>query len=343
MDLVQEAEDSGATRSASCEILNLDMRRLQRWQAHPEQADGRAGPKAMPLHTLSDEEKRMIIEVSTSAKYKDSSPWEIVAKLADLGRYLASESSFYRVLKEKNMIAHRGKEQPKRHAQPKHLIAVKPNEVWSWDITYLKTSIKGKYYYLYLIEDIFSRMIVGWRIEEMESAECAAELIEQSCIAESIGREQLNLHSDNGSPMKGSTMLAKLQSLGVMPSFSRPQVSNDNPYSESLFKTLKYRPSYPDGAFASMDEANEWVGRFVSWYNEEHLHSGIKFVTPLSRHQKKDKEILRKRTLVYELAKKLRPTRWSKSTRNWSPIIEVHLNQKKKETKETEVLRTNAA
>lgn len=285
----------------------------------------------------------MIIQVSTSERFRDSSPWEIVAKLADMGQFLASESSFYRVLKEKNMLAHRGKNKPMKHTQPKHLIAVNPNEVWSWDITYLKSPIKGIYYYLYLIEDIFSRMIVGWCIEEVESADHAARLIEQTCTRQSVQRWQVHLHSDNGSPMKGSSMLAKLQMLGVMPSFSRPQVSNDNPFSESLFKTLKYRPSFPGGAFASLAEANEWVRRFVHWYNEEHLHSGIKFVTPSSRHQRKDEQILEKRTMVYELAKKLNPARWSGSTRNWSMITEVHLNQKKKETNEKEVLRMEAA
>jgi transposase InsO family protein len=297
----------------------------------------------MPRHALSEKEKEMIIEVSASEKYRDSSPWEIVAKMADSGVYIASESSFYRVLGQNKLLSHRGKSQPKRHAQPKHLIAIKPNQVWSWDITYLKSPVKGSYYYLYLIEDIFSRMIVGWRIEEVESARHAAKLIELSCSRQGVKSGQISLHSDNGSPMKGSTMLAKLQSLGVMPSFSRPQVSNDNPYSESLFKTLKYRPSYPGGSFASLDEANEWVRRFVQWYNEEHLHSGIKFVTPASRHRCEDGEILKKRASVYELAKKQHPTRWSKSTRNWSMITKVHLNKTKKETNDSEMLRTKAA
>jgi len=343
MELVQEAEDAGANRSSSCELLQIDIRRLQRWEVHPEQPDMRAGPLTQPLHALSEKEKKMIIEVSTSDTYRDASPWEIVAKMADSGVYIASESSFYRVLRQKNLLSHRGKSRPQRHVQPQHLIAMEPNQVWSWDITYLKSPIKGNYYYLYLIEDIFSRMIVGWKIEEVESADHAASLIERSCIEQSVARGQIHLHADNGSPMKGSTMLAKLQYLGVMPSFSRPQVSNDNPYSESLFKTLKYRPSYPGGAFASMDEANEWVSRFVNWYNDEHLHSGIKFVTPASRHQKKDGAILEKRTSVYELAKKLHPSRWSQSIRNWSLITEVHLNKKKKETTGNKVLRTVAA
>lgn len=297
----------------------------------------------MPSHRLSEEERSMIIEISGSEKYRDSSPWEIVAKMADLGVYLASESSFYRVLGEKSLLAHRSKSQPAIRKQPRHLIARQPNEVWSWDITYLKSPIKGAYYYLYLVEDIFSRMIVGFTIEECESADHAARLMERICKEQKIPKEKLCLHSDNGGPMKGATMLAKLQMLGVLPSFSRPSVSNDNPFSESLFKTLKYRPSYPGGAFASLEEAKEWVRRFVEWYNQEHLHSGIKFVTPASRHQKKDEAILEKRASVYELAKNLHPSRWSGSTRNWSPITEVHLNPKKKETNGSEVLRNQAA
>jgi hypothetical protein len=186
------------------------------------------------------------------------------------------------------------------------------------------------------VEDIFSRMIVGWSVEEVESAEHAARLIERACQEQAIARGKLTLHSDNGGPMKGATLLATLERLGVLPSFSRPSVSDDNPYSESLFKTLKYRPSYPDGAFDGLDEAREWVRRFVQWYNAEHLHSAIRFVTPRSRHLGLDKAILDKRRTVYEQAKRLNPLRWSRQTRNWSPITEVHLNPKK-ETVKTQV------
>ena len=193
----------------------------------------------------------------------------------------------------------------------------------------MKSPVKGLYYYLYLIEDIFSRMIVGWSVEEVESSTHAANLIQSACFEHRINRNQITLHSDNGGPMKGATMLATLQNLGVIPSFSRPSVSDDNPYSESLFKTLKYRPSYPDGAFASITEAREWVSHFVKWYNTEHLHSGIKFVTPASRHKGEDQNILNKRVEVYKIAKQKNPLRWSKQTRNWSRIIEVHLNPKK--------------
>lgn len=343
MDLVQEAESSGASRTASCEILALSIRRLERWEKNPEIEDQRRGPTLKAAHALTEEEKKMIIEVSGRTQYRDLSPWQIVAKMADLGVYIASESSFYRVLKAKNLLSHRSKAQPGSRKKPMHLIAKNPNEVWSWDITYLKSQIKGMYYYLYLVEDIFSRKIVGFTIEESESADHSARLIEFTCREQGIPKEQLTLHSDNGGPMKGATMLAKLQSLGVMPSFSRPSVSNDNPYSESLFKTLKYRPTYPDGAFASLEEAREWVRRFIHWYNTEHLHSGIRFITPEARHNGEDILILQKRSKVYQLAKAKNPLRWSRTTRNWNPITEVHLNPKKEVTTSTKVLRNQAA
>jgi hypothetical protein len=188
------------------------------------------------------------------------------------------------------------------------------------------SSIKGKYFYLYLIEDVFSRMIVGWTIEERESAEHSAILIENCCRKFSIEKGQVHLHSDNGSPMKGATMLATLQTLGVIPSFSRPSVKDDNPFSESLFKTVKYCPQFPEKPFDTIEEARAWVEKFVLWYNTEHLHSEIRFVTPQSRHEGKDIEILKKRKELYETARKKNPIRWSSKIRNWNRITEVVLN-----------------
>ena len=194
---------------------------------------------------------------------------------------------------------------------------------------YLNSPIRGAYYYLYLVEDIFSRMIVGWTIEEVESADHGSRLIDRICQEQGIAKGQLTLHSDNGGPMTGATMVATLERLGVLPSLSRPSVSDDNPYSESLFKTLKYRPSYPDRAFSGIDEARAWVSRFVRWYNTEHLHSAIRFVTPGCRHLGLDPAILARRSVVYEKAKRRNPRRWSGQTRDWSPITEVFLNPKK--------------
>jgi putative transposase len=343
MELVKEAVDAGATRAASCQILELSVRTLERWEQNPDRGDGRAGPLTPPPHSLTDEERKMIIEVANSPVYQDLCPWKIVAKLADSGRYIASESSFYRVLKESDLLKHRSKSRPREHKRPKDLIARYPNRVWSWDISYLKSPVKGMYYYLYLVMDVFSRFIVGWVVEEVESADHAAHLITRACGAQGIAQDQLTLHSDNGGPMKGATMLSTMQWLGVTSSFSRPSVSDDNPFSESLFKTLKYRPSYPDGAFASLEEAREWVRRFVEWYNTEHLHSGIRFVTPQSRHEGQDTEILKNRRRVYEKAKLENPRRWSGQTRNWSRVKEVRLNPGKEKTSDTEKLRNQAA
>jgi putative transposase len=188
-----------------------------------------------------------------------------------------------------------------------------------WDITYLNGPIKGQYYYLYLFSDLYSRKIVGWEIWESETAEHASELIKRIYREEKayVKKEALVLHSDNGSPMKGATMLETLYSLGIKPSRSRPRVSNDNPYAESLFKTLKYVPDFQPNGFENLTEARLWVKKFVSWYNNDHRHSGINYVTPSERHSGKDKEILNKRKALYEAAKSKHPERWSRETRAW--------------------------
>lgn len=343
LQLIQEAEQAGASVSASCELMGIDVRTVQRWKKSPEQEDQRRGPKTASLKNLTLEEKNEMLEIANSVEYRDLNPHKIVAKLADSGRYLASESSFYRLLKNEQMLSHRSKSKPRLNHPPRCLLAKAPNEIWSWDITYLKTRVKGLFYYLYLIEDIYSRMIVGWSVEEMESADLAARLIEESCKKNNIEKDQITLHSDNGSPMKGATMLCTLQRLGVAPSFSRPSVSDDNPYSEALFKTLKYCPQFPEKPFESIEKAKAWVEQFVKWYNEEHLHSEIKFVTPLSRHEKKDEEILKKRDDVYKQAKNKNPIRWSKNTRNWSPIKEVYLNRGNESKANVNLLRNKAS
>lgn len=274
------------------------------------------------------EERARILEVSTSLEFCDLPPCQIVPKLADQGEYIASESSFYRVLKQEELLNHRAATRPRAHHKPAELVATKPNEVWSWDITYLKSNIAGKFFYLYLFLDIFSRKIVGFDVFDEESAINAAETIMLAYMAEGLKEGEVYLHSDNGGPMKGSTMLVTLQKLGIIPSFSRPSVSNDNPYSESMFKTLKYCPQYPSKPFASIEEAKAWVTKFVHWYNNIHQHSSIKFVTPNARHQGVDKDILKKRIDTYELAKQRRPIRWSRRTRNWEYIHQVYLNPK---------------
>lgn len=257
---------------------------------------------------------------------------QIVPRLADQGIYYASESTIHRILKENSLTKHRLKsKEPRKVAKPTPATATGPNQVWTWDITYLPTKVKGQFVYLYLFLDLFSRKIVGWRIHEEQSSEHSSALIRECMFKEKVTRKKLKLHSDNGGPMKSCMMLATLQEMGVVPSFSRPSVSNDNPYSEAMFKTVKYCPTYPLRKPCSVEEWNEWFQGFDTWYNEEHYHSRIKYVSPNSRHESKDLEILNKRKVIYEIAKSKTPNRWNgRNVRNWSYIPEVYLNPSEK-------------
>lgn len=335
--LIDEAVAAGARRSECCKVLEFSVRTLQRWEKDPDQCDQRRGPLTASARQLSDEERENVIALASSVEYRDLPPSQIVPKLADLGIYVASESSFYRILKAAALCAHRLNTRPRTYLRPAPVIATAPNKVWSWDITYLKSPVRGQYFYLYMIMDVFSRMIVGHEVYIAESADYASALIADATRRNKVERDQLTLHSDNGGPMKGATMLSTLQKLGVVPSFSRPKVSDDNPFSESLFKTLKYRPSYPDGAFASISEARTWVERFVGWYNFDHQHSEISFVTPASKHDGEDLAILLKRSQLYERARTKNPLRWTKGVRKWNQITEVLLNP----TKEMRLAKQN--
>ena len=282
-----------------------------------------------PGNKLSPDERQQILDTVNEKRFASMPPCQIVPALADEGRYIASESSFYRILREEKMQNHRGRSQESgKHGKPTTYCATAPNQVWTWDISYLAGAVKGLFYYLYLIVDIFSRDIVGWEVWPEESADHASELIKRACLAQKrLTTAPLVLHSDNGSPMKGATMLETLYALGITPSNSRPRVSNDNPYSESLFKTLKYRPNYQPKGFEDIETARRWCSGFVNWYRHEHHHSGIRFLTPAERHEGKGAAILEKRSLLYQAAKAAHPERWnSRATRNWNDITEVYLN-----------------
>jgi transposase InsO family protein len=336
MTLIEQALNTGSRLSCACQAVGISPRTYQRWiKSLDDLVDGRTKPnRPCPANRLSQEERQHIINLCNQGDHASLPPSQIVPKLADEGTYVASESSFYRVLKEAGQVNHRGRaKEPRKVGPPKTHKAVAPNQVWSWDITFLKSCVAGSFFRLYLIMDIFSRKIVGWEVHESERSEHASTLISKACLAEGVQRQQLVLHSDNGSPMKGATMLATLQKLGIMPSFSRPSVSDDNAYSESLFRTLKYTPSYPSQPFESIEHARRWVKDFVHWYNDKHLHSGLKFVTPNQKHQGKDIAQLQKRKSIYEEAKRKNPFRWSKETRNWNPIMEVWLNPTNEDAK----------
>ncbi|WP_396642061.1 IS3 family transposase [Methylomonas sp. 2B] len=337
IDAITEATTAGARQDQACAMLGLSPRTLQRWQARETLAeDLRPQRQYTPGHALTESERAEVLAVANSAEFADLPPSQIVPRLADRGIYLASESTFYRILKAAQQLKHRRSERPSQpRTKPKALSATAPNQLYSWDITYLPTAIKGQFYYLYLFLDLFSRQIVGWQVFEAESSHWASELLRDIYQREGLRPQQVVLHSDNGSPMKGATMLATLQRLGVVPSFSRPAVSNDNPYSESLFKTLKYRPPYPLQPFADLTAARHWVADLVQWYNHEHRHSAIGFVTPAQRHAGLDQALLAQRKALYEQAKARQPRRWSRQTRNWNRVHTVYLNPDRADTQNT--------
>jgi putative transposase len=312
--LVDEAVFAGARRGAACKVIGLSARTLERWPHDSD--DGRHGPNHTPSNKLSATERKRVLAIATSHEFRDQSPKQIVPTLADRGTYVASESTFYRVLHEKGLQQHRGRSRPPT-PRPLGPAADGPWQLAAWDITYLRSHARGQFFYLYLVEDVWSRKIVGWDVHDMESSELAADLVDRIRVDAGVDLRGWTLHSDNGGPMKGATMLATMHRLGIVPSFSRPRVSDDNAYAESLFRTLKYCPEYPTKGFATVEAARAWVARFVTWYNEQHHHSAIGFVTPAQRHAGDDIAILARRREVYARARRRHPTRWSRAPRAW--------------------------
>lgn len=332
--LIDEAVESGARRARACHAVGLSVRTLERWRgAHPD--DARNGPPQAPANALSPAERAVILETVNSAAYCDLSPHQIVPRLADTGQYLASASTVYRVLREAALLAHRGRATaPVHRPRPRH-VATAPDQVWSWDITYLKSPVRGVFWYLYLVMDIWSRRIMGWAVHPTQHETHAAALFTQVCQQRALNPEGLVLHADNGGPMKGATMVGTLERLGVIPSFSRPRVSDDNPYSEALFRTLKYCPAFPTQPFADVAAAAHWVAAFVQWYNHVHLHSAIHFVTPDDRHAGRDIAILAQRDRLYRAAQAAHPERWSRGTRDWTRVTTVRLTPEQRPTEGT--------
>lgn len=307
-------------------MLGVAARTVQRWQKQPP--DARRGPKSAPPHRLSAAEKDEVVRLVNQPAYRNLSPEQAVAKLAGEGIYVCSERSLRRVLAERQLDRYRQRSRPaKGHNKPRQYVAHEPLRVLSWDITYLRSStVRGGFFYLYLFLDVWSRRIVGAEVHETQQAELAAGLLNKLCMENNLETEKLVVHSDNGAPMKGATMLATMQSLGITPSFSRPSVSDDNAFAEALFRHLKYAPAYPRHGFATVDEARAWVDRFVDWYNHEHLHSAIALVTPDDRHHGRDIAILEKRRDTYALAQNRNPRRWTTKARAWRRPETVTLN-----------------
>ncbi|VDN48718.1 Integrase core domain protein [Petrocella atlantisensis] len=343
VELISEAVENGARLYKACEIIKIHTRTFDRWKDSDYIDKRKTCERPEPKNKISKEEEQEILRVCNTEEFSSLAPSQIVPILADRGIYLASETTIYNILKNHKELVHRGRSRaPIKRPMETHK-ASKACDVWTWDITYLKGPIKGQHYYLYMILDMYSRKIVGWEVWEEESALHASDLIKRAYMDEKImlNDKPLVLHSDNGSPMKGATMLETLYNLGIVPSRSRPRVSNDNPYSESLFKTLKYRPNYQPRGFNSVNESRLWVRQFVNWYNNEHKHSGLCFISPNERHTGQDKAILEARTKVYQEAKSKHPERWPGAMRNWSIEDEVWLNPVKKEEKKEQDVKAS--
>ena len=329
---IARAHERGARLTAACEVAGISVRTLQRWKAHEGLHKGDGRPQALrptPGHALTPEERQRLLQVANEPRFADMPPARIVPALADEGVYLASESSFSRVLRAAGQSAHRGAAKaPRKSRRPTTHVATATAQLWCWDLTYLPTTVLGRWFYLYLILDVFSRKIVGFEVHDSDNADHAAHLVKRTALAEGI-HAMLNkpvLHGDNGSTFKATTVLAMLHWLRIEPSYSRPRVSDDNPFVESLFRTAKYRPEFPSGGFADLQQARQWAADFVRWYNHEHRHSGIRYVTPAQRHAGADRKILSARHELYQQARDRNPQRWSGNTRNWQPIEVVTLN-----------------
>ena len=331
-DLIEQAREQGARLSAACREAGLTARTWRRWRDEAGQVKADARPQAerpAHAHALTPAERERVVAVANEPRFADLPPAQIVPRLADEGVYLASESTFHRVLRDVGQHAHRGRAKRPQSRRPAttHL-ATAPRQVWCWDVTWLPSAVAGRWYYLFLIVDLYSRKVVGYEVHAEESGEHAAGLLKRTALAEGLhGRAmQPVLHGDNGATLKATTVLAMLRWLGIAPSYSRPRVSNDNAYVESLFRTAKYRPGFPAGGFADLEAARQWAMQFVDWYNTEHRHSGIRFVTPAQRHQGHDIAVLEKRHVLYQQARHQNPRRWSQHTRNWTPVQRVALN-----------------
>lgn len=258
---------------------------------------------------ILDTERVHIKNILCSERFGDLAPAQVYATLLDEGVYLCSERTMYRILSEHDLVRERRRGHRHRGHTPPRVHATGPNQAWSWDISRLRGPVVRCWFYLYVVLDIFSRKIVAWSIDTVESDRVAKRLIEHACTREGINPDQLILHSDRGAQMTGNTIAELLEDLGVTRSLSRPRTSNDNPYSEANFKTAKYRPDYPD-RFESLDEARSWMRRFAHWYNHDHYHSGIAYLHPADLHTDQATKIIAARQHVLDTAYQTNPERF---------------------------------
>jgi putative transposase len=286
-------------KKGACDALTVP--RVTFYRHHGEKKAASVGQRPAPPLALSTAEREVILNTAHEQRFWDVSPYQMFATLLDEGTYLGSIRTIYRILAGHHEVKERRKQVHRTHYQKPELLATAPNQVWSWDITKLKGPAKWTYFYLYVIIDIFSRLVVGWMVAHRESSSLAKRLIQDSCEKQRIENGQLIIHADRGSSMKSKLVANLLADLGVTKTHSRPYVSNDNPYSEAQFKTLKYCPSFPD-RFGSIQDARVFCRRFFTWYNTVHKHSGIGLLTPEQVHYGQAQQILAQRAKVLESA-----------------------------------------
>lgn len=297
--------------SQACRVLGVPRSRVYRYRtAHGDMEKPVSRPRPHP-RALSQTEKIEVRQILNSERFQDQAPRAVYARLLDEGKYLCHWRTMYRILDEYQEVRERRNQLRHPNYQKPELLATGPNQVWSWDITKLLGPVKWTYFYLYVILDIFSRYVVGWMIAPQESAALARELVQQTCEKQEIQKDELILHSDRGAPMVAKSLALLLGDLGVTKTHSRPHVSDDNPFSEAQFKTMKYRPDYPQ-RFGSQADARLWARYFFQWYNNEHYHSGIGLLTPADVHYGQATQKILEREQVLRLAYQKHPHRFVK-------------------------------
>ncbi len=309
--LVEElGQQVGVNRA--CDVLNISRSRVYR----ARQPKPKTNPRPTPAHALSEEERVTVREVLNSPQFMDQAPRQVYARLLDDGIYLCHWRTMYRILNDHAEVRERRHVRKHPVYKKPELLATSPNQVWSWDITALRGPAKWINYPLYTVLDIYSRYVVGWMIAEVESSEFAKQLIAEITHQQGIQADQLILHADNGAPMRGKPLSQLLVDLGITGSHNRPYTSDDNPFSEAQFKTMKYRPDYPN-RFESLIDARRWARSFFDWYNHQHYHSGLNLLTPASVHYREDEAVKQHRQTVMNAAYRVHPTRFVKG----KPVI----------------------
>lgn len=301
-------EQVGVSVKRACAVLGASRSSVYRAQ----QPRREPKPRSTPANALTEAERQVVRSTLNSERFMDQAPRQVYATLLDEGHYLCHWRTMYRVLAAHDEVRERRdvRRHPVARRKPE-LCATGPNQVWTWDITYLRSWIPRVYYYLYSVLDLYSRYVVGWMIAERECSQLGRQVVAASATKQGIQPGQLTLHSDNGGPMRGKPLTQLLVDLGIVRSHSRPHTSNDNPFSEAHFRTLKYHPDFPD-RFTDVDRSRSWASGFFNWYNHEHYHSGLNLLTPASVHYGEAGEVIRQRQLVLATAYAMQPARFSR-------------------------------